>query len=118
MSDQTPVVFVSSSHRRLRLSLSVACVGLLIGGSLVWGRSVEFLRDSESAPAVFFRTKPAIGLQPRPVSAPVRNFELVQFQPSDPEAGSGVTLLGIEELDQSAGYASLQPPIGTWTRKH
>ena len=117
MAAQSKVGSASQRVRILSLSLFLACAGLVIGGTLVWGRSVEYFRDSESSPTVFFRNKPTMALQPRPITAPRRNFELVQAQQFDSAEGSGVVLLGIEELDESAGYASVNPPLGTWQQQ-
>ena len=85
----------------------------IVGGSLVWAKSVEFL--TESASAVVFRTKPTMSLQPRPFTAPLRNFELVPFQQFDPPARAGVVLLGIEDFDKTEGPAAALLPMGQWT---
>lgn len=106
MSVQSPVGLRQFASRGLLLSFAVAAS--IAGGSLLWAESDEFF--TETASVVVFRAKPSMSRQPRPLSAPLRQF--------DQRVGAAVVLLGIEAIDEAVDFAAVQLPMGEWTPRH
>ena len=105
MSVQSPVGSRRFTSRRLSALLSLAMTAGIAGGSLLWAEAAEFYPEATSV--VVFRAKPSMSRQPRPLSAPLRHFDL----PVD----AAVKLVGIESTDDVDVSSSTQLPMGEWT---